>query len=269
MEAQYTQFVTLRLKNEEFKFPLEFVTFSSLLRNIYKIPKPCIDERLIHLRNVRSKLEGNKDAGEGGGGESKCVDEALKHCGIDSVRTVNNGFDTGSEDEDEDGDEKHLTKCIVPNATCEDLNLIIKFLEMNKEKNIDYFNPNELKEGREWEPTPIHDKKKYYKAIGEENKEYFEKLDESGNRTHMLNLANYMGINMLVLGICSWIASQLTDKTTEAMQDYLGFEHNITEEEMRTLSKEELAERNKNYFTPEELEKINKKFDWVEAIKNN
>lgn len=255
-----TKFITLEVSDGEFKYPLELVTFSKLLRNIYDIPKPFIRELQTKTHNEESE-----GSGGGGGGQKgyEDVDEALRYCDPDSERIVSSACGSGSEDEDEDED-----KIPIANATTEILNLIVMFLNMNKRNYVHYYNPNEKIEGDTWKPMTICKREKYYEAIGNENQQFFTELDKSGIRDQLLNVANYMGINMLVLATCSWIASNLIGQTTEAIQKYLGFESNITEEEMKTLTKEDIAEKNKNHFTPEELAKIQKEFEWIESLNN-
>jgi hypothetical protein len=263
MDSQSTKFIILVLNDGDFKYPLELVTFSELLRKIYGIPKPFINE--YSQKHIETKTHN----GGGGQKEHEDIDEALRYCNPNDERTFSNvnedACGSGSEDEDEEDE----NKIPIANATTEILNLIITFLNMNKRHYVDYYNPNEKIEGNEWEPVAIHKQEEYYKAIGDENRQFFIALDKSGVRDQLLNVANYMGINMLVLATCSWIASQLTGQTTETIQKYLGFESNITEAEMETLTKEELVERNKNYFTPDELAKIQKEFDWIESLNEN
>jgi hypothetical protein len=255
---QPTKFITLVLSDGEFKYPLELVTFSKLLRKIYDIPKPFINE------TKTNNDESQENSGGGGQKVYEEFDESLRYCIPGSERALENTDVCGSDSEDEC---KYQHKIPIANATTEILDLIVIFLNINKKQYIDYYNPNEKIEGEDWEPVTIHKQEDYYNAIGDENQQFFKTLDKSGIREQLLNIANYMGINMLVLATCSWIASQLTGQNIGAIQKYLGFEPHITEEDMKTLTKEELAERNKNYFTQEELANIQKEFDWIESCK--
>ena len=268
MEAQPTKFITLLLNDGEFEYPLELVTFSELLRNIYNIPKPFINED--SQKHIETKTQ-NEEKNSGGGQKQRDdTDEALKYCSpnIDRIFKRVNEDVSGSDSEDAEyhGENKIPIPIPIANATTEMLNLIIMFLNMNKKIYIDYYNPNEKNEGDNWVPKAIHKQEDYYDAIGNENRQFFIKLDESGVRDQLLNIANYMGINTLVLATCSWIASQLIGQTTEVMQKYLGFEPNITEAEMKTLTRKEIADKNKNYFTTEELAKIETEFEWIESL---
>ena len=246
-------YITLISKNEvEFEFPLALVTFSRLLREIYGIPKPNINED-----NCETCIKMREETS--GGGSKELRDESLNYCKDDDDTSG-----SGSEDESDSKSDSKSVKFPVPNVSTEMLEFMVKFLDLNKEQYIEQFNPNEKKEG--WEPYPIHSVADYEKSIGEYNVIFFKELNNVKTILELANAANFMGVNSLTLACSSWIAAQLTIKTIEEMQDYLGFERNINEEDgMETLSKEELAKR-KEYFTLEQIAKVEEEFSWIESL---
>lgn len=163
------------------------------------------------------------------------------------------GSDSDLEDETEKSSIYDFNTIKIHHVTTDELDLIVKFLNINKDTNISYYKS----------PQIINNTNDYYNSIGKDNVTFFTNITNCKKILSLSNAANFMGIDMLVLGCCSWIAYQFTSNPINYMNEYLYSD--INSEQLEQITNEEIDyDLNNPYFTTDDLKKLNTEFKLIQ-----